>query len=106
LEVLDVFVGKLDIALAVSGSQHMLAGMAIDDDVGLHRARIVNRHPTEGLGRNVGPRHLCSARGYLYPYPPIFICPASSAPSGTSCGGQDLLPGLLKSGSTRPRSRE
>jgi hypothetical protein len=32
LEVLDVFVGQLDIALAVSGSQHMLAGMAGDDD--------------------------------------------------------------------------
>jgi hypothetical protein len=48
LEVLDVFVGQLDIALAVSGSQHMLAGMAIDDDVRLHLARIVNRHPTEG----------------------------------------------------------
>jgi hypothetical protein len=31
LEVLDVFVGQLDVALAVSGSQHMLAGMAIDD---------------------------------------------------------------------------
>jgi hypothetical protein len=32
LEVLDVFVGQLDIALAVSGSQHILARMAIDDD--------------------------------------------------------------------------
>src|SRR5262249_39604663 len=48
LEVLDVFVGQLDIALAVSGPQHMVAGMAIVDDVRLHFAGIKHCHPTEG----------------------------------------------------------
>src|SRR5262249_34238553 len=48
LEALGVFIEQLDIVLALSGPQHVLAGEAIDDDVRLHLARIVDCHPTEG----------------------------------------------------------